>query len=179
MLANFLGLNLKVSYISKKNFGLRSRTPFFTYFHSLRQFHVTIQKRRLRNKQESVMHVQSCFFAKINLLLFCRSRCCRRRRCLSSLLLSSKNFTTMVTWRHTSLLLKNASDPKVGHLFEHLQCWDQLSTAHILKEYSIILPFISFWTWRYRLLYSQKNSVDAIAMFAIKKYHDGWRRDMV
>ena len=95
MLANFLGLNLKVSYISKKNFGLRSRTPFFTYFHSLRQFHVTIQKRRLRNKQESVMHVQSCFFAKINLLLFCRSRCCRRRRCLSSLFKRKLTVTTL------------------------------------------------------------------------------------
>ena len=27
------------------------------------------------------MHVQSCCVANINLLLFCRSRCRRRRRC--------------------------------------------------------------------------------------------------
>ena len=29
---------------------------------------------RLRNVQKSVMHVQGCFFANLNLLLFCRSR---------------------------------------------------------------------------------------------------------
>ena len=50
------------------------------------------------------MHVQSCCFTNINLLLFCRSRCRRRLCCLSSLLLSSKNWATMVTWRHTSPL---------------------------------------------------------------------------
>ena len=34
------------------------------------------------------MHVQSCCFACLNLLLFCRSRCRRRRRrrCVNSLL---------------------------------------------------------------------------------------------
>ena len=48
------------------------------------------------------LHVPSCCFAIPNLLLFCRSRCRRRRRCLSSLLLWSNNFATMVTWRHTS-----------------------------------------------------------------------------
>ena len=31
------------------------------------------------------MHVQSCFFSNLNLLLFSRSRYRRRRRCLSSL----------------------------------------------------------------------------------------------
>ena len=55
-----------------------------------------------KNVQKSVMHVQSCSFTNINLSLFCRSRC-RRHHCrLSSLLLSSKNWATMVTWRHTS-----------------------------------------------------------------------------
>ena len=39
-------------------------------------------------------------------MLFCRSRCRRRRRlcCLSSLLLSYKNWATMVTCRHSSPL---------------------------------------------------------------------------
>ena len=52
----------------------------------IRHFHVVVVKRRLRNVQKikSVMHVQSCCFANINLLLLCRSRCRRRRRCLSS-----------------------------------------------------------------------------------------------
>ena len=39
----------------------------------------------LRNVQRSLMLVHSCCFANINLLLLCRSRCRRRRRCLSSL----------------------------------------------------------------------------------------------
>ena len=32
----------------------------------------------------SVMHVQSCCFSNLNLLIFCRSRCRHRRRCLRS-----------------------------------------------------------------------------------------------
>ena len=48
-------------------------------------FNVVVVKRRIRNVQKSMMHVQSCGFANRNLLLFCRSRWHRRRRCLSSL----------------------------------------------------------------------------------------------
>ena len=70
----------------------------------IRKFHVAVEQRRLRNVQKSVMHVQSCCFANINLLLFNCSRCRRRRRCLNSLLLWSRNFAIMVTWRHTSPL---------------------------------------------------------------------------
>ena len=33
-------------------------------------FHVVVVQRRLRNVQKSVMHVQSCCFANINLLFF-------------------------------------------------------------------------------------------------------------
>jgi len=54
----------------------------------IRHVHVVVVQRRQRNVQKSVMHVQSCCFANLNLLLFCRSRCRRRRRCLSSLLAS-------------------------------------------------------------------------------------------
>ena len=52
----------------------------------IRQFHVVVVQRRQRNVQKSVMHVQSCCFACLNLILFCRSRCRRRRRCVNSLL---------------------------------------------------------------------------------------------
>ena len=53
----------------------------------IRQFHVVVVQRRQRNVQKSVMHVQSCCFACLNLLLLCRSRCRRRRRrCVNSLL---------------------------------------------------------------------------------------------
>ena len=50
------------------------------------RFHVVVEQRRQKNVQKSVMHVQSWFFACLNLLLFCRSRCRRRRRCVNSLL---------------------------------------------------------------------------------------------
>ena len=36
----------------------------------IRHFHVVVVQRRLRNGQKSVMHVQSCCFANLNLLLF-------------------------------------------------------------------------------------------------------------
>ena len=51
----------------------------------IRQFHVVVVQRRQRNVSKNVMHVQSCCFACLNLLLFCRSRCRRRRRCINSL----------------------------------------------------------------------------------------------
>ena len=49
-----------------------------------RKFYVVVVQQRLGDKQVSVMHVQSRCFSNLNLLLFYRSRCRRRRRCLSS-----------------------------------------------------------------------------------------------
>ena len=69
----------------------------------IRKFHVAVVQRRPRNVQKSVMHVQICCFANINVLqLFWRSRCRCPRHCLSSLFWWSKKFATMVTWCHTS-----------------------------------------------------------------------------
>ena len=48
-----------------------------------RHFHVVVVQWRQRNGQKSVMHVQSCCFANLQLLLFSRSRW--RHRSLSSL----------------------------------------------------------------------------------------------
>ena len=57
----------------------------------IRQFHVAVVQRRQRNVQKSVMQVQSCCFANLNLrVLVCRSRCRRRRRCLSFLIVVKK-----------------------------------------------------------------------------------------
>ena len=36
----------------------------------IRHYHVVVVQRRLKNVQKSVMHVQSCCFANLNLLLF-------------------------------------------------------------------------------------------------------------
>ena len=52
----------------------------------IRHFHIVVVQGRQRNIQKSVMHVQSCCFANPNLLLFCRSRCRRRRRISSTLI---------------------------------------------------------------------------------------------
>ena len=104
MVAKFSGLNPKGPYLSlqkeKENFML---TYFVKRVRNIRKCHVAVMQRRLRTYKKNVMHVQSCCFADINLLLFPSSVCCHRRRCLSSLLLWYRNFATMVTWRHTSL----------------------------------------------------------------------------
>ena len=47
----------------------------------IRLFHVIIMQWRLRNVQKSALHVQSCCFALIKLIVFFRSRCRRVRRC--------------------------------------------------------------------------------------------------
>ena len=47
----------------------------------IRLFHVIIMQWWLRNVQKSVLHVQSCCFALIKLIVFFRSRCRRVCRC--------------------------------------------------------------------------------------------------
>ena len=73
MLAKFSGLNPKGPYLSLE----KERETFcvvFTYsvkqVHEIRKFHLPVVQRWLKNVQKSVMHVQSCCFANINLLLF-------------------------------------------------------------------------------------------------------------
>ena len=67
--------------------GKENRRLVFTSFikRVTRTFHVVFVQRRQRNVQKNMMHVLSCCFADLVCLLFCRSRCRRRRRCLSSL----------------------------------------------------------------------------------------------
>ena len=85
----FLELNSKRLY-QRSGKEKESRCPLFmsSTKREIRNFHVVVVQWRQRNVQKSVMHVQSCCFASLNLLLFCRSLCCRRRRCLRSLLLT-------------------------------------------------------------------------------------------
>ena len=53
----------------------------------IRHFHTSSLATTANKCTKSVMHVQSCCFANLNLLRFCRSRsrCRRRRRCLTFL----------------------------------------------------------------------------------------------
>ena len=67
----------------------------------IRKFHIAVVQQRLRNVQKRVMHMQRCFSASLNLLFFLLFAV---RRCKNFLLLSSRNFATMVTSRHTSPL---------------------------------------------------------------------------
>ena len=104
MLAKFSGFDPKGPYLSLEK---ETFCVVFTYFvkraREIRGFHVPVVQRRLRTVQEK--YVQSCCFVNLNpffcfffVFFFCRSRYCRRRRCLiSALLLSSRNLATMVT----------------------------------------------------------------------------------
>ena len=88
MLAKFLRLNSKRPYLcleKEKNFRL-VLTFFVKRVRKSRKFHVAAVQRRLTNVQKRVMHVQSCCFGDIKLLLVTSSLCRRRRGCLSSLL---------------------------------------------------------------------------------------------
>ena len=72
MLAKFSGLNPKGPYLSlekeKESFCV-VLTYSIEWALEIRKFHVAVLQQRLRNVQERVMHVQSCFFfANLNLL---------------------------------------------------------------------------------------------------------------
>ena len=105
MLAKFSGVKSerimsKLTKKEKKIVKLCSPTPYSRHV----KFHATVVQRRLRNVQESAMHVQSFVLLIWTYWFFCRSRCRRRRRFLSALLLWTRNFASMVTWRQTSPL---------------------------------------------------------------------------
>ena len=82
----FLELNYKRLYQSSGK-GKESRILFTSSTKcEITHLYVVVVHRRQRNVQKSVMHVQNCYFANLCLLGFSRSRCRRRRRCLSSLI---------------------------------------------------------------------------------------------
>ena len=94
-------------------FRKRKLTFFVGFTYPMKQARVAVVQRRLRNVQKSVLHVQSCWF---------NCSCCRRRRRSpsNSLLLWSRNFATMVTWRHTSSLYCNCILEKNLRSLSHL-----------------------------------------------------------
>ena len=102
MLAIFSGFEFKKT---ASEFRKRKRKSLLSSFTSstkreIRHFHVVVVQRRQRNVQTSVMHVKSCCFANLNLLLFA---------VLTTLLLSSLIFARTALWNpvsssYTSLL---------------------------------------------------------------------------
>ena len=90
MLAKCFVLNPKEPYVSLEKEKLNV-CAVLTYSikgaREIRKFHVAVVQQRPRNVQKSVIHVQRCFFfANLTLLFFD----VRRRRCINSLLLSSR-----------------------------------------------------------------------------------------
>ena len=82
MLAKGLDLNSKGLYQSsgKEKESCCLVFPFSTK-REIKQFQCCSRATEAEKCTKSVLHVQSCWFTYLNLLLFCRSRCRRRRRC--------------------------------------------------------------------------------------------------
>ena len=96
--------------IDKKKNPLEPRVLVFTFpiKRESTKCHIVVVQQRQRNVQKSVPHVQSCCFASLNLLFFCRFRCRRRRRCLSSLSLllkTRRRMTTAITFSRKMALV--------------------------------------------------------------------------
>ena len=92
---SFVELNSKRLYRSSgKEKGSRCLVFASSSKREIRQFYVVVVRWRQRSVQKSVMHVQSCCFADLNLLLFCRSRWRRRCRrcCLSFVSTNNQDF---------------------------------------------------------------------------------------
>ena len=73
ILAKLSGINPKGPYLSLKKEKENSCAVFTNSIkraREIRKFHVVVVQRRQRNVQKSMMHVQSCCFAHINLLFF-------------------------------------------------------------------------------------------------------------
>ena len=81
MLAKFSGLNPKGPYLrfGKKIHFCVVFTDSINRAREIRKFHVAVRQQRLQNVQKGVMHVQSCSFANLNLLLFA-VRLCRCKK---------------------------------------------------------------------------------------------------
>ena len=67
MLEKFSGLNPKGPSVRLEK---EKETFCVAFTYSVKWAHVTVVQQQLKNLQKSVMHVQSCCFTKINLLLF-------------------------------------------------------------------------------------------------------------
>ena len=80
------------------------------------RFHVVVVQQRLRNVQKSVMHLQSCCFAYLNLLIFCRSRWLRRRNCLSSSFIEAGVIIRLDTFAYNESLKDLTSLPHHQHV---------------------------------------------------------------
>ena len=90
--------------------------------------------RKAKKCTKSVMHVQSCCFANLNLLFFSRSRCRRRRHCMS--LIKFPISVIQKFWLRDDTLLLSIEEGKIDTLdtftFQLLMYFS--CRLHTLKE---------------------------------------------
>ena len=119
MLAIFLELNSKGLYQSS---GKEKESCCLVFLsltkREIRHFHAVVVQLQQRNVQKSMMHMQSCCFTTINLLLFCHSSC---RYCfLSSLfcthLLLRRSHVDLLTFQTTN---QNVQASWPSHVYNH------------------------------------------------------------
>ena len=77
----FSGFKIPSDYVSKLGKRKRKNRSHLVTFSRKGELYVIVVQQRQRNVQKIVMHVQSCCFANLNLLFFCRFDCRRRRHC--------------------------------------------------------------------------------------------------
>ena len=119
MLAIFLELNSKGLYQSS---GKEKESCCLVFLsltkREIRHFHAVVVQLQQRNVQKSMMHMQSCCFTTINLLLFCHSSC--RYCCLSSLfcthLLLRRSHVDLLTFQTTN---QNVQASWPSHVYNH------------------------------------------------------------
>ena len=88
-------------------------TYFIKRAREIRKFHVAFVQQRLRSVQKKRDARAKLFFCTKPIFF-----AIRRRRCKNSLSLWSRNFATMVTWRHTSLYICFVSPVPLGSIPE-------------------------------------------------------------
>ena len=118
-LAIFLELNSKGLYQSS---GKEKESCCLVFLsltkREIRHFHAVVVQLQQRNVQKSMMHMQSCCFTTINLLLFCHSSC--RYCCLSSLfcthLLLRRSHVDLLTFQTTN---QNVQASWPSHVYNH------------------------------------------------------------
>ena len=113
----------------------KRKRKFLRCVHQLRKaaawkVHVALLQRRLRSVQK-IRDERAKLFCLLTFFLFCRSRCRRRRRrrCLSFLLLRSRNFASMVTCRYLPTL--SGLGPR---LYEPHRTWLSTVSHYILRS---------------------------------------------
>ena len=107
----FQELNSKGLYLSSRKEKENRCLVFSSSINrEIRKFQVVFVQRLQRNVQKSVMHVQSCCFVSLKLLLFCCSCCRFRGRCRTIFFLINKDHIPHLHYRELCYT-RHSGDP--------------------------------------------------------------------